>query len=141
MSRTPAARFLQPATAPLVAALAALLIGGCAQDVAGPGPGGGVIINPPSAPSSTAPASMRIAGPAGPLTPGAAATLTAIVYSAAGDSLTRVAARWSSSEAAVAVVGENGVVIAQRAGTAVMTASWQSLSAKFTISVGAPPAT
>lgn len=94
----------------------------------------------PTRPADPAPVRIVISPPAGTLTgTGQILRLSATLYDAAGNTLTGIGITWSSNNAAVASVSNDGVVVARSAGTAQITAAAGGLRASITVTVARTP--
>lgn len=83
-----------------------------------------------------------VIGPTAPvLTPGLSQQLLVVVESASGVPIDGLGARWTSSDASVAGVSATGVVLANRVGTATISAAFGSTVAQARLTVQAAPVT
>lgn len=85
-------------------------------------------------------ASLAVSPASATLAPGATQQLIAVAKDAAGNVLTGRVVTWSTSNAAAATVSPLGVVFAQAAGSATITATSEGKAASAAITVSAPPA-
>ena len=112
----------------LVAVGAMLLLSGCGAA----GDGSGVTGIPK-------PASVRILVPASELFVGQSIQLTALAQDAAGNDLAAGDATWTSSNAAVAMISESGLLQAMSTGSATLTATIAGKTATTGVTVEALP--
>ena len=94
----------------------------------------------PTRPADPVPVRIVITPSSGLLTgTGQILRLSATLYDAAGNTLTGIGITWSSSNAAVASVSGDGVVVARSAGTAQITAAAGGLRTSITVTVARTP--
>src|SRR5512134_750850 len=92
----------------LVAITASTLLGACGKD--------------PVEPSATDVTAIVVTAPSPSMQVGATMQATARLVNFAGDEVTTKTARWSTSNASVATVDQNGLITAVAAGAATITA-------------------
>ena len=94
----------------------------------------------PTRPADPVPVRIVITPPSGLLTgTGQVLRLNATLYDANGNTLTGIGITWSSSNAAVASVSSDGVVVARSTGTTQITAAAGGLRTSITVTVARTP--